>query len=63
MLEIKKLCNVLRGGDIHVIIIDMWIITKKLKNLTRVCVFQKKVLFLQGIFRAQASQMMILPWD
>ena len=36
---------------------------EKIKKLTSVCVLQKKVLFLQGIFRAQASQMMILPWD
>lgn len=52
----------LAGGDIHVIIINIWIITKNLKNNESLR-FVEKSLFLQGIFRAQASQMMILPWD
>ena len=36
---------------------------EKIKKINESLRFVEKVLFLQGIFRAQASQMMILPWD
>ena len=41
--KIKNLHNVLRGGAIRVIIIEMWIITKKFKNFTGEFEFCSKI--------------------
>lgn len=53
MLEIEKSCSVLRGGDIHVIIIDMWIIMKKINESLRFA--EKSLIFARYISGAGKS--------